>query len=320
MLGPPAPLPFDPQVLRRYSALRQQGVDPQRDGAWTRVRRGVWVESTSWSGLTPEQQHAARAQAVSLVCDSDDSWVFAHETAAAVWGLPRIEAWPDAVRTLVVGSRLRGSSGVRPVCGADVDAVVVNGIRVTPVARTVVDLARSASLPTAVAAADHALRHGLCTRDDLVREADAVPARLRGRPQVSVVVDLADANSMSAGESLSRVQMFRLGLPRPRLQVRHEDEHGLIGHVDFDWEGVVGEFDGKVKYRVPADADPRDAAEIVWREKKREDRLRVGSQVARWTWEVALDRDRLGAVLAAKGIRADPRVSWFADSTRGVAG
>lgn len=319
MLGLPAPLPFDPQVLRLYSALRQQGVDPQRDGAWTRVRRGVWVEATCWSALTPEQQHAARAHAVSLVCDCDRSWVFAHETAAAIWGLPRIETWPDAVRTVVVGARLRGSPGVRPMRGAEVDDVVVNGIRVTPVARTVVDLARTASLPTAVAAADHALRHGLCTRHELASEADAVPPRLRGRPQASLVVDLADANSMSAGESLSRVQMFRLGVPRPRLQVKHEDEHGLIALVDFDWDGVVGEFDGKMKYRVPPDADPREAAEIVWREKKREDRLRVRSQVARWTWEVALDRGRLGAVLAAKGVRPDSRVSWFPVG-RGKAG
>lgn len=124
---------------------------------------------------------------------------------------------------------------------------------------------------------------------------------------------------MSAGESLSRVQMFRLGLPRPRLQVKHEDDLGLIGHVDFDWDGVVGEFDGKMKYRVPPDADPSEAAEIVWREKKREDRLRIGSQVARWTWEIALHRDRLGAVLAAKGVRPDPRVSWFSEG-RGMAG
>ena len=311
MSGQSAPRPFDPQVLRLYSALRHQGIDPQREHGWVRVRRGVWAESTCWAALTPEQRHAAQAHAVSLVCDPDRSWIFAHETAAAVWGLPRIESWPDAVRTLVVGTRLRGSPGVRPIRGPAADTVVVHGIRVTPVARTVVDLARSASLPTAVAAADHALRHGLCTRDDLVREANAVPARLRGRPQVALVIDLADGDSMSAGESLSRVQMFRLGLPRPRLQAKHEDEQGLIGYVDFDWDGVIGEFDGKLKYRVPADADPSEAAEIVWREKKREDRLRAHSEVVRWTWDIALDRDRLGALLAAKGVRPDPRVSWF---------
>ena len=113
-------------------------------------------------------------------------------------------------------------------------------------------------------------------------------------PPRRLVADLADADSMSAGESLSRVQMFRLGVPRPRLQVPHDDDQGLIGVVDFDWLGVIGEFDGKLKYRVPPGASPEEAAEIVWREKKREDRLRVGSRVARWTWEVALDRDRLG--------------------------
>ena len=31
----------------------------------------------------------------------------------------------------------------------------------------------------------------------------------------------------------------------------HEDSAGLIGYVDFDWDGVVGEFDGKLKYKVP---------------------------------------------------------------------
>ena len=311
MLGQPAPEPFDPQVLRLYSVLRRQGIDPKRHQGWARVRRGVWVKACTWAGLTPEQRHAARAHALTLVGDPDRSWTFTHETAAAVWGLPRIEPWPDAVRTLVVGTRRRGSPGVRPTPGLDVVAEVVHGIRVTPVARTVVDLARSGSLPTAVAAADHALRHGLCTRDDLVREADAVPRRRRGRPQAALVVDLADGDSMSAGESLSRVQMFRLGVPRPRLQVRHEDAQGLIGIVDFDWDGAVGEFDGKVKYRASDGDSAAQVSEVLWREKKREDRLRARGRVARWTWEIALDQERLGAVLAGQGVLPDPRASWF---------
>ncbi len=166
---------------------------------------------------------------------------------------------------------------MRPFVAAPAQPSVLNGVRVTGVARTVVDLARTGSLESAVAAADHALRHGLCSAADLRAEADAVPARVRGRPVAALVAELADGDSMSVGESLSRVQMFRLGLPRPRLQVEHVDGLGSIGFVDFDWDGVVGEFDGKVKYRVPPDADPQEAAEILWREKKREDRLRVGS-------------------------------------------
>jgi len=314
MLGAAAPTPFDPSVLRRYADLRRGGVDPQRTPGWHRVRRGVWTPVAVWQELTPEGRHAALVHATSLICDGDPAHVFALESAAAVWGLPRVERWPTTVRTLVTSGRPRGSVGVRPLVGAEAAPVLVDGVLVTPVARTLADLACKGSLASAVAAADFALRRGLCTRSELRAEVDAVPRRVRGRPAAGLVVDLADADSMSVGESLSRVQMFLLGVPRPRLQVPHEDDQGLIGVVDFEWLGVVGEFDGKVKYRVPSDADPREAAEIVWREKKREDRLRVASRVARWTWEIALDRDRLGRVLAAHGVRPDPRVSWFGRS------
>jgi hypothetical protein len=186
-----------------------------------------------------------------------------------------------------------------------------HGLRVTSVARTVVDLARTEPLPSAVAAADHALRHGWCTRADVLEEAAAVPRRVRGRPAASLVARLADPLSMSVGESLSRTQMFLLDLPRPRLQVPHADEDGLIGVVDFDWGGVVGEFDGRVKYRIPPDVDRRQAGRVLWQEKRREDRLRRRAAVARWVWDDALVRQRLARVLAPHGIRPQVRNSWF---------
>jgi hypothetical protein len=87
------------------------------------------------------------------------------------------------------------------------------------------------------------------------------------RPRALLVAELADARSMSAGESVSRATMFRLNLPRPELQVPVEDAAGLIGVADFGWEGVVGEFDGRRTYavgvvragddRTPAGIQPR---------------------------------------------------------------
>jgi hypothetical protein len=311
VLGPAAPTPFDPSVLWRYADLRARGVDPQRAPGWQRVRRGVWLEARHWRSMTPGERHAALVHATSLLCDPEGRTVFAVESAAALWGLPRVEPWPESVRTLVTGARRRGSPGIRPQLGAEAVPVVVAGLRATSVSRTVVDLARTGSLASAVGAGDHALRHGLCTRDQLVQEADAVPPRSRRRPVARLVAELADPGAMSVGESLSRVQMFLLGLPRPRLQVEHTDDAGRIGFVDFDWDGVVGEFDGRVKYRVPEGADPREAAEVVWREKRREDRLRARSRMARWTWAVALEKDRLARVLDAQGVRPAPRSSWF---------
>lgn len=63
------------------------------------------------------------------------------------------------------------------------------------------------------------------------------------------------------------------------------DADGFTGRCDFGWRehGVVGEFDGKIKYQ-------RDGygglhpEQVVWREKLREDRMRAtGLGMVRWT-------------------------------------
>ena len=310
MLGPAAPTPIDAGILRRGRDLRAASIEPTR-GGWHQVRNGVWVTDHEWRGLTPEHAHAALVHATGLCLEREDP-VFAVTSAAAVWGLPRIEQWPDAVRVLVATEqRGRGSSLVRPHVGREADTLRRGDILVTSAARTVVDLSRTGTLHTAVAAADHALRHGLCSLVELQAEVDAVPPRVRGRTTARLVGALADPLRMSAGESLSRVQMFLLNLPKPELQREVRDDAGLIGFVDFGWDGVVGEFDGKVKYRVAPGDSPAEAGEVVWREKQREDRLRRQVRVARWTWDIALDRSRLGARLAEHGIRSLPTNTWF---------
>lgn len=200
---------------------------------------------------------------------------------------------------------------MRPMVGLETDPQEVHGVLVTPVARTVIDLARSGSLVTAVAAADHALRHELCSPSELIAEVAAIPRRAAGRTSAALTRDLADPLSMSAGESLSRVQMFHLNLPKPILQRELHDGEGLIGLGDFWWEGVVGEFDGKVKYRIPAGATAEEASRILWAEKRREDRIRTRARMARWVWFDALRPDRLLQKLAHVGIRPVARPGWF---------
>lgn len=309
MLGDPAPDPFDPALLRHAHGLRALGVDPARAG-WHHVRHGSWVEPGVWAGLTAEQRHAALVHATDRSCREPGRHVFALTSAAAVWGLPRIGSWPEHVTVLATGPRTRGSRLIRVHVGVPTDGVTLRGVRVTDPARTVVDLARTGSFESALCAADHALRHGLCTAHELGAAAAAVAPRVRGRPAARLVVALADARSMSPGESLSRARMFRLGLPRPDLQVRLDDEEGLVGFADFGWHGVVGEFDGRRKYAVPEGGDAQDAEEALWGEKVREDRIRRLVRLARWTWRDALEPTRLGAVLAAQGIRPVPRPVW----------
>jgi len=94
------------------------------------------------------------------------------------------------------------------------------------------------------------------------------------------------------GESRCGVALAIAGIDvTPQVAIR--DEHGdLVGRVDFLVTGtkVVVEFDGKVKY---ASGD----RQVLWDEKRREDRLRaLGYTVVRLTWA---DLERPGAVAAA---------------------
>lgn len=305
-----APTPFDPSQLRVGADLRRLGIEPAR-ATWHCVRRGVWVPASVWSELGPDQRHQAFVHATVLECRDTEDLVLAAESAAAMWGLPRIEAWPRRVSVLDPAGTMGGSRYVRPRAAAPVVPVVLRGVRVTPVARTIVDLACTGTLDTALAAADHALRLRLCTRPQLEIEVTDLPARARGRVKARLMVDLADGDSGSAGESLSRLQMFRTNMPRPTLQERFDDHLGLIGFTDFGWEGLIGEFDGRLKYRVPVGATPEQAGEVVWREKKREDRLRRHRPVARWTWTTARSTAAMARLLIDHGLRPEPRSTWI---------
>ncbi|MBE1515658.1 hypothetical protein [Nesterenkonia halotolerans] len=117
-------------------------------------------------------------------------------------------------------------------------------------------------------------------------------------------LQFADPLSESAGESLSRVRIHELGFEQPVLQVSFE-LGSTVARVDFYWPGcgVVGEFDGKVKYLRADELSGVSVEEVVWREKLREDALRArGLRVVRWTWEDLRRPGALEARLRAAGV------------------
>ena len=282
------------------------------------VRRGVWIDQSAWQALTPTQRHAALVQATARQCfvDPVQKYVFARTSAAALWGLPMIGSWPRHVHVLANGPRRAGSHVIRYHDNDSEQRVFIDGLWVTSAARTVIDLGRRESLVTAVAAADHALRLGLCTEASLRQELASLPPSAQGRAAAQLAVDLADPASESAGESLSRTQMFLLNLQRPRLQVARHDRSGLIGYVDFDWGEVIGEFDGRVKYQLPDSAAASDYSDVLYREKVREDRLRTQARVIRWDWRTALSLNDLASRLAAAGLQPRVKNTWLSAAQR----
>lgn len=173
----------------------------------------------------------------------------------------------------------------------------VDGLAVTSLARTALDLARSLPHEAAVVALDAALRRGRLSHDVLrARLFDLAGAP--GSRAAARAVDFADGRSESVGESRSRVLLHRWGVGPSSLQFEVRGEGGLlVARTDFAWEehGLVGEFDGRVKYGrlLRPGQDPGDA---VFEEKRREDAVREeGLGMVRWVWADLSAGHRLAA-------------------------
>jgi hypothetical protein len=127
---------------------------------------------------------------------------------------------------------------------------------------------------------------------------------------VATAISFADKRADNPGESWSRVVLMQQGVPATSLQVPVHDEQGLVGYADFGWPGVLGEFDGKGKYGLAtndADDGPLDSEKVkrvLWKEKVREDRLRVGHEVVRWGTAELYAPVRLAARVRAAQSRA----------------
>lgn len=306
----------------REGEVRQRGSRAQlirevRAGHLVRVSRGVYGRPPH-AALRPHE--AAERRYLDLVksVQLTASWapVFSHHSAAVLWKLPAIEPWPGKVH--VAAGRLAGGRSTTQIVRHGTDPGVpdtIDGLLVTSLARTVVDVARHTTFREAVAMADAAL-HGRTSatgrverhpvqKAELLEELRAV-GRGRGVSQARAVLDFADGRSGSAGESCSRVGFMLLGLPAPVLQEAFHDRLGLIGYADFWWPqcNLIGEFDGKGKYSDPLFLRGRAPEQALADEKWREDRLRArGPRVSRWDWATALSLPRLRAHLRDAGLR-----------------
>jgi hypothetical protein len=278
------------------------------------VRRGVYALREAYDGADAVEQHRMRVAALALCLTAQAT--LSHETAAAEHGLELLD--PDLSVLHVTrsdGSATRIEAGVKHHAAELPEHHVVRAdwpFDMTALARTAVDVARGADrFECAVAAFDSALRMGV-PREEL-DEAFQLSRSWPGARLASGALAMADGRADNPGESWSRVILTRLGLPPLDLQVAVHDEDGLIGYADFGWDGVLGELDGKGKYGIGVDTDPEEAGRILWREKKREDRIRRrGWEIARWTYA----EHYRTAVIAARVRQAQARAA----GRRGRAG
>ena len=186
----------------------------------------------------------------------------------------------------------------------------------TVVARTVADIAREHGLWDAVVAGDAALQRG-CLTYEALEDVVAGCVRWPGIRRARGLAVLLDGRSESPLESVSRLLVSRLGFPDPVLQAKIARPSGqVVARVDLFWDdvGLVGEVDGREKYRIDGDR-VADAQATLHEQRRRQERLEdLGLVVVRWGIEEinrpVLLADKLRSGFARATARTPGRRLW----------
>lgn len=280
-------------------------------GALVRIRWGAYALRTEWDGWDTRRRHEALARAVSLQLTTP--YVFSHATAAVLHDLPlhSVDLTEVHVTHPEAPSRTRRQAGIRHHDGAVTAAVALNGLPATGLARTAFDVARTTRLDSAVVTTDAVLRRGVEV-EELQALMDATE-RWPGSAQARRSLVLADRRAESPGETLARLAFGRVGLPTTSLQVEVATDSGQC-RTDFGWQerGVLGEFDGRIKYgRLLKEGESTES--VLVKERQRELAIeRAGWAMVRFTWaevhDLSLVRARLVETFVRASTRAFPRL------------
>lgn len=256
-------------------------------GPWAVVRRGVYAERDLWDSLTGYDEKA-RLRDLAVHLSMRTKHLMSHDSAARLLGLPMLRPRHElshVTREGVVGTRTeRGVKHHLTRLGL-LNTEIVDGVRVTGLARTAVDLAREHGLDTGVVACDRFLSLGH-SREQLESELLLMwcwPEVTRAK----AAVHLADGGAESPGESLTRLLVVELGLGEVETQfsVRIDDQ---VVRTDLRVGCHVIEFDGRVKFRDVTNGGvaTREIEEILWDERTRQQRICAeGLGMSRVTWD-----------------------------------
>lgn len=241
------------------------------DGPWVAVRRGAYVERSTWDALDPFDGRA-RTRDLAAHLTMTTPHLMSHDSAARSLGLPMLRAKQDLVhitRYGVGGTRTEHGVKHHMTQIGLLNTRLVDGMRVTGPARTALDLAREHGFVCGTVACDAALERGL-TVEDL--EAELVPMWCWPRvTQARAAVAHTRPGAESPGETLTRLLLVELDIGAPETQFPVRIGEG-VAWTDLRVGCHVFEFDGRVKYRRPEDGGVahKPVEEIVWAERTRE--------------------------------------------------
>ncbi|MGO4691343.1 hypothetical protein [Glaciibacter sp. 2TAF33] len=287
--------------------LRRQA----ESGRFHRVSRGVYFDARNWAELNVDQRYALRVRGAAL--ERRGTVALSHHSAAVLWGLPILVPWPAEVHFITDrAAGGRSNPGIRRhtlgLTGEDVTEI--DGLLLTTVNRTVVDLAATIDLKSGVAVVDRALlvdRRGRYAPLTTKAELRATWERMlpfRGSTRARAIIEFGTHLSGSPLESGSRVNIALSGFPEPELQHPFSIE-GSSYETDFYWRDfdAVGEADGRGKYFDPRMLAGKSTGEAIFLEKEREDAIRREVKLfTRWNASIGLNQAHLRSRLVNMGL------------------
>ena len=233
--------------------------------------------------------------------------VVSHLSAATVHGLPVLCGPPGSVEVITPrrsGGKRTADRHVRPLPLEEWERSVIDGVAVTSVARTLVDVAATRSHWVAVPMIDTARARELVRPSEMHRVVAAHPT-LVGCRRALHALWLSTDRAYGPVESLSRMVMrASRQIPQPELGVRalgFDDEP--LGRLAFHWPerraaAIVDESeqDG---------GDPR-REQLVW------ELGQLGLTVLRWGWSDVTAPERLIRMIReVVDLRVPDPTPWF---------
>jgi len=299
-----------------------------KEGKALRLYAGHYVLLDEWRGADRLERFLVQLEALR----SHQDPVFCCESALMLLGVPTFGV-PEHITTVARGGRF-GEQGSRHALPAGMTFRERGGNPLcTPVPHhhhdhrdaEIVKVGRF-SVVAGPRAAAHVLakgdlRHALTIADAMVRagssRVESVAAELRAVRQPAVRdramrrLEAGRAGAASPAESGSRAVLLGAGFPEPELQHEFWDDRGRVGFGDLWWPRLklLAEVDGKGKYFDPLMTQGLSPAEVLRREKDRENRLLLLIQaLRRWPWAAIQEGTPIITAVHSAGLRATEAV------------
>ena len=296
-------------------------------GELVRLHRGVYALASLVTDLDARGRHVLLCRAVAA--GLGPRCVISHESAGAVWALPRVRSLQDVVQVVDPHRETAQRSTHlfrRPGTPSGSEVERVGALAVTSLVRTATDIALTGEFDDVVLCLDAVLRRLLLPdgHDDgaeVEKRLAGWRARLsnglgspgrRGGTAARRALAFASPWAENGGESLLRLALHELGVGDVTLQRVLRLDGRDAGRVDtfLDEHETAVELDGFVKLTDPAMLAGRSPAEVARGQNRRDHRL-LGvpgvRRVVHCEYADVVHPERLAAHLRRAGVSLDPR-------------